>query len=113
MNWVTAGLTAVPCKIMESIIRDKMLKFAHKNNFMTSNQHGFIESRSCLTNVLETLEDLIKTLDSVQFIYFFYYKNYFARDKFALKQLYNNKQMLSIKNYSRHIYEIHCKLSFQ
>ena len=41
-----------------------MLKFAQENNFMTSDQHAFMKSRSCLTKVLETLEDLTKALDS-------------------------------------------------
>ena len=31
---------------------------------MTNDQHGFMKSRSCLTNVLETLEDWTKALDS-------------------------------------------------
>ena len=31
---------------------------------MTSDQHGFMKSRSCLTNALETLEDWTKALDS-------------------------------------------------
>ena len=48
---------------MESIVRDKMLKFAQENRFMTSDQHGFRKSRSCLTNVLETLEDWTKALN--------------------------------------------------
>ena len=51
------SLPAVSSKIMQSIIRDKMLKFAQENSFMTSDQHGFMKSRYCLTNVLETLED--------------------------------------------------------
>ena len=56
-NYRTMSLNAIPCKIGESIIRDKMLKFAQENSFMTSDQNGFMKSRSCLTNVLETLED--------------------------------------------------------
>ena len=47
-----------------SIIRDEMLNFAQENNCMTSDQNGFMKSRSCLTNVLETLEDRTKALDS-------------------------------------------------
>ena len=61
-NYRPVSLTAVPCKIMESNIRDKMLKFVQENSFMTSEQHGFMKSRSCLTNVLEALEDWTKAL---------------------------------------------------
>ena len=49
---------------MVSIIRDKMLKFAQGNSLMTYHLHGFMKSRSCLTNVLETLEDWTTALDS-------------------------------------------------
>ena len=71
------SLTAVPCKIMESIIRDKMLKFAQENSFMTSDQHGFMTSRSCLTNVMETLENWTEALDtgySIDIIYLYFQK---------------------------------------
>ena len=51
------SLTVVPYKNMKSIIGDKMLKFAQENSYVTSEQHDFMKCRSCLTNVLETLED--------------------------------------------------------
>ena len=41
-----------------------MLKFSQENSFMTNDHHGFMKSRSCLTHVLETLEDWTKALDS-------------------------------------------------
>ena len=63
-NYRLVSLTAVPCKIMESIIRDKMLKFAQENSFMSNDQHGFKKCRACITNVLETLENWTKVLDS-------------------------------------------------
>ena len=53
------NLTAVLPK-MESIVRDKILEFAQENIFMISDQHGFMKSRSCLTNVLKTFEDWTK-----------------------------------------------------
>ena len=63
-NYRPVSFTAVLCEIVESIIKDKMLKFAQENIFMTSDKHGFMKSRFCLTNVLETLEDWTKALDS-------------------------------------------------
>ena len=53
-----------------------MLKFAQENSFMTNDQYGFMK-RSCLTNVLETLEDWTKALDSgygIDVIYLDYQK---------------------------------------
>jgi hypothetical protein len=63
-NYRPVSLTSIPCKILESIIRDKMLKYAEDNKFMTAEQHGFTSKRSCLTNLLETLEDWTEALDS-------------------------------------------------
>ena len=62
-NYRPMFLIAVPCTIMESIIKDKMLKFAQENNIQAkSNQYGFTYGRSCLPNVLEALEDWTKAL---------------------------------------------------
>ena len=48
---------------MESIIRDRITEYLDKNDIVTSNQHGFIHGRSCLTNLLETLESWTKLLE--------------------------------------------------
>ena len=45
-------------------MKDKMLKYAEENKFMTTEQHGFTNKRSCLTNLLETLEDWTEALDN-------------------------------------------------
>ena len=45
-------------------MRDKMLKYAEENKFMTTEQHGFTKKGSCLINLLETLEDWTEALDS-------------------------------------------------
>ena len=50
------SLTSVPCKIMESIIKDNITAFLEENNVINAYQHGFINGRSCLTNLLESLE---------------------------------------------------------
>ena len=75
---------------MESIIRDKMLKFAQENSFMTNDQHGFMKNRSCLTNVMETFEDWTKAVDSgygIDVIYLDYQK---AFDTASHKRLLKN-----------------------
>ena len=58
------SITLILCKMLESIMRDKMLKYAEENKFMTTEQHGFTNERSCLTNLLETLEDWTEALDN-------------------------------------------------
>jgi hypothetical protein len=48
---------------MESIIKEKLLTFLEEQGTMTSCQHGFTAGRSCLTNLLETLEAWTRLLD--------------------------------------------------
>ncbi len=62
-NYRPVSLTSIPCKIMESLIRDAILRYANSQELMTKEQHGFTKGRSCLTNLLEALEDWTKALD--------------------------------------------------
>jgi hypothetical protein len=62
-NYRPISLTSVPCKVMESIIKEKLLTFLEEQGTMTSCQHGFTAGRSCLTNLLETLEAWTRLLD--------------------------------------------------
>src|SRR5664279_168719 len=62
-NYRPVSLTSVPCKIMESMLKEQMLKHLDTNSIVTSVQHGFMSSRSCLTNLLESLENWTKALD--------------------------------------------------
>jgi len=62
-NYRPVSLTSVPCKIMESIIKQKLMKYLESNDLLCREQHGFRSGRSCLTNLLETLESWTKALD--------------------------------------------------
>ena len=55
-NYRPVSLTFVPCKLMESIIKDNIAGFLEENKVISSCQHGFVKGRSCLTNLLESLE---------------------------------------------------------
>ena len=62
-NYRPVSLTSVPCKVMESLIKDGLKVFLEKKGTITSYQHGFMQGRSCLTNLLETLESWTQALD--------------------------------------------------
>ena len=55
-NYRPVSLTSQVCKILESIVRTRVIEHINVNNLMSEAQHGFREGRSCLTNLLETLE---------------------------------------------------------
>ena len=62
-NYRPVSLTSVPCKVMETIIKENLVKFWEDNDIFCKEQHGFTRGRSCLTNLLETLENWTKALD--------------------------------------------------
>jgi len=53
----------VPCKILETIIRKHIVEHVERSGLFSRRQHGFKKNRSCLTNLLETIEDWTRTLE--------------------------------------------------
>ena len=62
-NYRPVSLTSVCCKLMESILRDQMMGYLSRNNLIRDSQHGFMNGRSCCTNLLEFLETVTATVD--------------------------------------------------
>ncbi len=61
-NYRPISLTSIVCKIMEKIIRDEIMNYLVINNLIISQQHGFVNNKSCITNLLETLDLITKAL---------------------------------------------------
>ena len=55
-NYRPVSLTSIPCKIMESIVKDGLMAHLEENSLMNPSQHGFMPGKSCATNLLEFLE---------------------------------------------------------
>ena len=62
-NYRPVSLTSVPCKMTESIVVDKVKEHLKAVGVPGSIQHGFVSGRSCLTNLLTSLEDWTKEID--------------------------------------------------
>ena len=62
-NYRPISLTSIPCKIMESIIRDNVVNYLTVHSLIKNTQHGFVAKRSCTTNLLEFLETVTKIAD--------------------------------------------------
>ena len=60
-NYRPVSLTSIVCKVMEKIIRAQAIK--HLNQFISSCQHGFIGGRSCITQLLDTIDTWSRLLD--------------------------------------------------
>ena len=63
-NYRPISLTAVPCKMMERIVRDVMLDHLTTHNLIVNEQHGFVKAKSCLTNLLETIDIITDSLSN-------------------------------------------------
>ena len=65
-NFRPVSLTSVPCKILESILKEQIVTHLNKEGLINDNQHGFVSGKSCLSNLLEALEYITLTLDRGQ-----------------------------------------------
>ena len=62
-NYRPVSLTSQVCKVLESMVRKHILEHLDENNILSDKQHGFREGRSCLTNLLEIMENWTEILD--------------------------------------------------
>ena len=72
---------------MEKLICDAIVKHMTENNLLSKAQHGFIKGKSCVTQLLEFLEDITQAIDNgddVDIIYLDFCK---AFDKVPHKRL--------------------------
>ena len=71
-NYRPVSLTSISCKLMESFVTDQIRTFMESNKLFSKCQHGFRNHRSCVTQLLEVLNDLTKLVeegDSIDIIY--------------------------------------------
>jgi len=67
------SLTSVVSKLMERIVREHILHFVKRGGLIANSQHGFGRRRSCLSNLLATLDFVVMEIDlgrSVDLCYF-------------------------------------------
>jgi hypothetical protein len=62
-NYRPVSLTSQICKIMETVIRDKMIEHLESNGLLRNSQHGFRTGRSCMSNLLEFLDFVTQCTD--------------------------------------------------
>ena len=71
-NYRPISLTSVICKTLEKLIRNAIVDHMEKNSLFNKSQHGFMKTRSCMAQLLETLEEWTDLLDknfSIDVIY--------------------------------------------
>ena len=62
-NYRPVSLTSIPSKVCESLIRDEILAHMMESEQLNRNQHGFLPRRSCVSQLLETLDDWTREIE--------------------------------------------------
>ena len=62
-NYRPVSLTSIVCKVFESFVRDAVNSHLISNNLLAPQQFGFCKGRSCVTNLLNTLQDWFQFID--------------------------------------------------
>ena len=52
------------CKLFETIVRDAIVDHLERNSLINASQHGFRKGGSCLSNLLQFLDNVTSSLDS-------------------------------------------------
>ncbi|MCP4268390.1 MAG: hypothetical protein GY777_22910, partial [Candidatus Brocadiaceae bacterium] len=86
-NYRPISLTSVVCKLMETIIRDNIVKHLETNKLLNDTQHGFRNKRSCLTHLLDFFYDIFKMYDEEKAVDIIYLDFQKAFDKVPHKRL--------------------------
>ena len=62
-NYRPISLTSHVCKVLESIIKERIVKHLFDFKLIKESQHGFVKNKSCLTNLLEYLTFVSECID--------------------------------------------------
>ena len=62
-NYRPVSLTSIPCKILESLVKEFIYNHLERHNLLCYQQHGFVKQKSCTTNLLETIDIVSKALN--------------------------------------------------
>jgi len=49
--------------VFEAVVRDEVVEFLDKHKLIRDSQHGFRKGRSCLTNILLFLDEVLRSVD--------------------------------------------------
>ena len=77
VNYRPVSLTSHIIKIFERVVRKHLVKHLEDNNILPDSQHGFRKNRSCLTQLIEHVDSVLKALNDsseVDVIYLDYSK---------------------------------------
>lgn len=106
-NYRPVSITSIVCRVMETIIRDDIVKFIDENNLLSDFQFGFWKGRSTNLQILNVLNDWTTNMEdkfNTECIYLDYQKAFDSvPHKRLISKLYaykiNSKLIQWIQNY--------------
>ena len=63
-NYRPVSLTCIPCKMLESIVRDKVMEYMKQHKLFSKQQFGFINGRSTTLQLLHVLNKWTEIIDN-------------------------------------------------
>ena len=63
-NYKPVSLTCHICKLLEHILKEELINYLELNKILYDSQHGVRKGRSCLTNLLELMEEVASSVDN-------------------------------------------------
>ncbi len=63
-NYRPISITPICCRLLEKIIRNKLVQHLADNKLISIFQHGFRQGYSCITQLLESIEDWTESIDN-------------------------------------------------
>ena len=88
-NYRPISLTSIVSKLMETVIRDNVVKILEDNDIIKSSQHGFRNKCSCLTNLLDFFHNIFDAHDESRALDVIYLDFQKAFDKVPHQRLFN------------------------
>ena len=93
---------------MERIIRDQIVEHISRNEFLIPFQYGFVSGKSCVTQLLEFLDDMTESLDQgneIDTIYLDFSKAFDKIHKKLIKKIWGygirGKYINGLRNFGR------------
>ena len=96
-NYRPVSLTCIASKLMESIVRDKIMKFLLENNYFTDKQYGFLPGRTATLQLLRVLDEWSEAIDNNQMIEVIYMDFKKAFDSVPHQRLLHKLHHIGIK----------------
>ena len=106
-NYRPISLTSIICRLLERIIKKEIVKHLDANELFPNDKYGFRAKRSCVTQLLEALEEWTSLLDegnSIDVIYFDFAKAFDSvshqrliskLNSYGIRETYLNGSLLS------------------